>query len=904
MSFQPTGYSQEIYKLRYAFTPEETWAEGCLRVARQIALAELPEKQKIYEDKFNSILVDNLFAPGGRIFYGSGRANPNLLNCFVLGNQLDSKEGWGNVSKELIQTSMSGGGCGIDCSDVRPSGALISGHRGTCPGPLSLFQLLDGNAEPVKAGGERRVALMFSLGLDHPDVVDFMDAKQEKGKFTHANVSVRSTRTTEFLAAVQSDGPWELSWKGKYKKVVRAKELWDKIVKNSYNHAEPGFLNWELVENESNIWYIEKLATTNPCVTGDSLIAVADGRNAVSIKQLAEEGKDVPVYSTEASTGQAQIKWGRNPRKTGDKKEIWKLTLDDGSVLRATPDHKILTKELNYVELKDLKKGQSLVPFNSFNSNGYRQIARVGAQMKGGHYRNRRQYRIIAEFNGVDKDLDTSKFAIHHKDLNSLNDSFSNLEVLSHEEHYQIHVKNMLGQANPYHRMSDNWKKNFASHPGEKNPKWINITNEQLIAHGKKLYNREGKITYKNWQQYAKERNLPQSLKNKARFTSFNHFRSLVVGNHKVVSVEFCGYEDVYNITVEDNHNYHIITTTKDEKYITSSGIAVKNCGEIALSPYDCCCLGHLVLPRYVTDNKIDYATLANTIRLGVRFLDNVLSVNTYPMAEMREKSAKLRRIGLGTTGLADMLAMLGLRYGSEEGNKLIDKLYRFISKVAYEASILLAVEKGAFPACDPSKHLQSGFVRRMPAKIRSLIQEHGIRNCAILTQAPVGTMSIVSGNVSSGIEPMFSPAYERKYWAANGSRGTELVFHPLFARFMREGKDVSHFVGSHDLGMRDHLEVQKIVQNHVDNAVSKTINMPNDYPIEEMSKLWLEYLPHLKGTTFYREGTRGFVNEAGEVEAPPLTPVPLHEAMWRFNQESKQEVAPVNDCVSGVCEL
>lgn len=590
MPFELPEDSKEIYKLRYAFTEQETFLEGMRREARQMALAELPEKQKIYEEKFYHILSENLFTSGGRISYGSGRTNPNLLNCYVLGNELDSKEGWGNISRELIITSMTGGGCGIDATDVRPAGSSIGGHRGSCPGPLSLFSLLDGNAEPVKAGGERRVALMFSMGLDHPDVVDFMDAKRQKGVFTHANVSVRSTRTTEFLRAIQGNGDWELSWKGKYKKIVPAKQLWDKIVKNAYDCAEPGFLNWELVENESTIYYIEKLATTNPC-------------------------------------------------------------------------------------------------------------------------------------------------------------------------------------------------------------------------------------------------------------------------------------------------------------------------GEIALSPYDCCCLGHLVLPRFINKGSLDYEVLANTIRLGVRFLDNVLSVNSFPMEEMRSKSHKLRRIGLGTTGLADMLAMLGLRYGSEEGNALINKLFRFISKVAYESSIMLAIEKGAFPACDPAKHIQSGFVKRMPAKIRNLIAEHGIRNCALLTQAPVGTKSIVSGNVSSGIEPMFAPAYNRKYWGSDGKRKDMLVYHPLFAQFLKEGKDVSHFVGSQDLDMREHLEVQKIVQNHVDNAVSKTINMPHDYPIEKMSELWLEYLPYLKGTTFYREGTRGYVNAQGEVEAPPLTPIPLQEAMERFKKDSKVGTE-MTDCPSGICEL
>lgn len=588
--FVPSGYSLQIFKDRYSFTPEETWQEACKRVAHQMASAELPEKQKLYLEKFNEILVSNMFVPGGRIWYNSGRVNPQLLNCFVLDPNKDSKDGWGKSASNMIITSMTGGGCGDDFSDIRPRGAEIRGQKGEAPGAVELMRLIDRCADPIRSGGQRRVALMFSLDLDHPDIEEFLSAKLTKGELTNANVSVRSKHTKEFIKTIHREGDWELSWKGKHKKVVKAKDLWSTIVKNAYNSAEPGFLNWELVESESNIYYIEPLVTTNPC-------------------------------------------------------------------------------------------------------------------------------------------------------------------------------------------------------------------------------------------------------------------------------------------------------------------------GEIALSAYDCCCLGHLVLTRFIDNGEVDYALLGNTIRTAVRFLDNVLSVNSYPLPEMKAKSQSLRRIGLGTTALADCLAMLGLRYGSEEGNKFIDKLYRFISKAAYEASIMLAIEKGAFPLCDGEKHIESGFMKRMPAKIRSLVKEHGIRNCAILTQAPTGTVSILSGNCSSGIEPMFAPTYERRFWEKD-VRKTELVFHPLFDQFLKEGKDVSHFVGSHELSVRDHMEVQRIVQKHVDNAVSKTINIAHDYPIEEVEKLWLEYLPHLKGTTFYRENTRGFVNKDGVIEEPPLKAIPIEEALNRLAEKAILDLEAVDDCPNGVCEI
>jgi ribonucleoside-diphosphate reductase alpha chain len=391
--FKPEGFSLDIFKSRYAFTEEETWEQFSRRIAQQMAKAESPEKQKIYEEKFFGIISKNEFVPGGRICYNSGRVNAQLLNCFVLGNDLDSKEGWGNIAKEMIVTSMTGGGCGIDFSDVRPRGAKIGDQKGECPGPVALMKLVNGCAEPVRAGGQRRVALMFSLDLHHPDIEEFLDAKLTKGELTYANVSVRCHDVTGFKKRVETDGEWELSWKGQYKKTIKARDLWQKIVKNAWSSAEPGFLNWELANNESNIYYIEPLVTTNPC-------------------------------------------------------------------------------------------------------------------------------------------------------------------------------------------------------------------------------------------------------------------------------------------------------------------------GEIAMSSYDSCDLGHLVLTRFVENNEINYSKLADSIRTAVRFLDNVLTVNTYPLAEMQKKSHQLRRIGLGTTGLADMLTLIGVKYGSEDGNKVIDKLFRFISKVAYETSIMLAIEKGPFPVFDRKRHI------------------------------------------------------------------------------------------------------------------------------------------------------------------------------------------------------
>ena len=149
----------------------------------------------------------------------------------------------------------------------------------------------------------------------------------------------------------------------------------------------------------------------------------------------------------------------------------------------------------------------------------------------------------------------------------------------------------------------------------------------------------------------------------------------------------------------------------------------------------------------------------------------------------------------------------------------------------------------------------------------------------------------------------MFAPAYQRRYWE-NEVRKTQLVFHPLFAQFMEKGRDTAHFVSAHELSVRDHLEVQSVIQRHIDNAVSKTINIPESLPMEEVEAAWLEYLPQLKGTTFYRENTRGYVNSQGIVEPPPLVPLTLEQAREAYVKEQSVMVGSEADCHSGVCQL
>lgn len=326
--------------------------------------------------------------------------------------------------------------------------------------------------------------------------------------------------------------------------------------------------------------------------------------------------------------------------------------------------------------------------------------------------------------------------------------------------------------------------------------------------------------------------------------------------------------------------------------------VSTNPCGEIWLEEYGCCDLGALVLPSFVTMGKFDWDALDESIRLGVRFLDNVLTINHYPLAEIKENCETVRRLGLGVMGLHTMLMAMNMKYDSKEGQEFVDKLFGVIKNTAYDASINLAIEKGPFPAYDP-RFLDSGFVKTLKRGIRNKIKEHGIRNCAILTIAPTGTTSMVAG-VSSGIEPLPAPVHWRTFFKSTvdgtRERQRELVVDRSYFLY----PDVVQ--GAADIAVKDHFEMQKIVQRHIDNAVSKTINLPTDYKLEDLAALWLEYLPYMKGSTFYRWGSREF---------EPISPVARENwgeaissqngsAVYDFNVEELLAL----DCPGGVCEV
>ncbi|MCE8515777.1 adenosylcobalamin-dependent ribonucleoside-diphosphate reductase [Ruegeria pomeroyi] len=289
---------------------------------------------------------------------------------------------------------------------------------------------------------------------------------------------------------------------------------------------------------------------------------------------------------------------------------------------------------------------------------------------------------------------------------------------------------------------------------------------------------------------------------------------------------------------------------------------ATNPCGEQPLPPYGACLLGSINLARLVTNPfedaaELDPEALQKLVATAVRMMDNVVDASKFPLPEQAAEAQNKRRIGLGVTGLADALLMLGLRYGSDEAAKQTEDWLHAIARAAYLASVELAKEKGAFPLFDAEKYLASGTMRAMDEDVREAIRAHGIRNALLTSIAPTGTISLYAGNVSSGIEPVFAYAYTRKVLQKDGSRTEEEVVDYAVQMWRDKFGDTplpDYFVNAQTLAPADHVRMQAAAQKWIDSSISKTINCPEDISFDEFKDVYMQAWDlGCKGCTTYR---------------------------------------------------
>ena len=544
--------SEQIWDMKYRLkdadgtavdrTVEDTWR----RIAR--ALAEVEKEPKVWEEKFYAALEDFKYLPAGRITAGAGTGRKvTLFNCFVMGTIPDSMGGIFDMLKEAALTMQQGGGIGYDFSTIRPKGAPVAGVAADASGPLSFMDVWDAMCRTIMSAGSRRGAMMATMRCDHPDIEHFITAKSDSARLRMFNLSVLVT--DDFMEAVKADGPWELKFGDKVYHTLQARDLWNKIMKSTYDFAEPGVIFIDRINKANNLNYVEQIAATNPC-------------------------------------------------------------------------------------------------------------------------------------------------------------------------------------------------------------------------------------------------------------------------------------------------------------------------GEQPLPPYGACLLGSINLARLVKDPfgpgaGLDQDMLNDLVATAIRMMDNVVDASNFPLHEQAQEAQNKRRIGLGVTGLADALLMVGLEYGTDEAAAMAEAWLKQIARASYLASVDLAKEKGAFPLFDVEKYLASGNMMQMDDDVRDAIREHGIRNALLTSIAPTGTISLYAGNVSSGIEPVFAYAYTRKVLQKDGSRTEEEVVDYAVQMWRDKFGDAplpGYFVNAQTLAPLAHVKMQAAAQKWVDSSISKTINCPEDISFEAFKDVYMEaYETGCKGCTTYR---------------------------------------------------
>jgi ribonucleotide reductase alpha subunit len=612
-------------------------------------------------------------------------------------------------------------------------------------------------AQCVVAGGVRRSARMSMMHWKDPQIQEFVRVKGATGSHWTTNISVEVD---------------DKFWWDAHDPATKAGRVLKWITEGMVTNGEPGFWDSSL----SNVGEPNEVVCTNPCLTGDTVIATVNGPRTFA--DLAEAGEDVEVYSWDATTKTPVVRWMRRPHLTRNNAEILKVTFDSGLVVRCTPDHSFYTFRGNKVQAKDLMslRSKSIRAFSaSFDASGHERVHGWDAKRNAANHQW--THRMIWE--NADGPIPDG-MVIAHLDGDSSNNELSNLAMMTPYEHASYDYPKRLD--NGFH----------------------------------------------------------------------NRKRELHPANHKVISVEPAGYEDVYNGMVEDSHTYIVL----DPKPIAGhmSGIVSANCGEITLQPWEPCNLGHVNLAAFVKDNgKPDYLGLMKAHRLMTRFLIRA-TFSDVADPKSREVLDRNRRIGVGHLGVASFLAMTGQRYSCAPANPWFRNLLREMAGNVDDA------------ATDFSHQL------RIPVPVKRR------------TVAPTGTIAKMPG-VSEGIHPIFSKYFIRRirfndlsdidelnkllvkgYEAEDDlyAPNTTVVSFPTKDSLLEAvegiwGPNRASYVveAAGDLTLKELLAFQAMYQMlWADNAVSFTANVPQGGEATAVAEQLVRFGGLLKGATLFPESS------------------------------------------------
>ena len=774
----------------------------------------------------------------------------------------DTREGWVKLLGKLLKAHFySGEGFSYSTQLIRSKGAPIKGFGGTASGPEELCWGIAEISRILNSRSNKKLR-----PIDCLDVMNIIGYIVVSGNVRRsAQIAIGDYDDLEYLKAKRWDLGVIPNWRAMSNNSIVAPENIDDLPNefwDTYNQGEPyGLINIELsrlVGRTGETQYPDsEVEGFNPCITGDTLVAVADGRNAVAIKDLVNT--TYPVYTIE--NGKVVIGKSIKTWKTRENAEIWKLTLDDGSELKATPDHLIMLRNGEYKKLKDLVTGESLMPFNSYISNNrYRQIASNTG-------RDRRQYRMIAEHNKLIIDAKTT--AIHHANFDSFCDSVDNLVSMSHDDHKKLHAQKMLGKNNPIHRLTKEERlekyKDVYDNVGSKNPMYGKKQSKEaklkISKASKKLWSEKRDYIVSSIRE-----GMTDEVKNKISNAAKLRY------NHKVTSIEFLGFEDVYDMTVEDTHNFGVITSTKDNRYLESSGIFIHNCAEQSLANHETCCLGEVYLP-----NIESYDELLEVLTYSYRMNKHSLALHC-SLKETEDIVHKNMRMGIGMTGILQ---------ATEEQRSWLKDAYVWLRQYDKEYS-----EKHGFPI-----------------------------SIKLTTVKPSGTLSLLAG-VTPGVHPNpAGPYYIRRIRMSSSSPLIEVCkkhgYHVEHQRKFDGSEDKATVVVSSpcklpettpvaaDYSWKDQMDmIRKMQAEWSDNSVSCTIYYKKE-DLEDIKQYLKDHFRHeIKTVSFLLYYGHGFdqapyetiTKEQYEEMVSGVTPI--------TSVQIKEEEFDIEDCATGACPV